>query len=277
MGRRGPLAIDIGSALVGIRSGNKASAAPHYKRGHGFRPMICSAADGEPLRPGNAAANGTADRLEAPDAAAQMPPPADAAGHRDGDGPAERPLVVRIDAAGCSPEPAKSPRNRNIGCAASARNTPGAEAAIRSVLCGPSRQHDALTHPKQHRGRAQAADLAGLAERPKRTRPAVRREPRRPGAQRSLSPSDSFRCWRFLTDQPRRPTRPDELMRSHADVEDAAARLKDNGLARTPLTEPDPSDRQNRHPPHRKNDLHNSHKQSGLVAGAGFEPATFGL
>ncbi|MDE0321622.1 MAG: transposase [Acidimicrobiaceae bacterium] len=193
--RSGPLAVDIDSTLVEVRSENKAGAAPHYKRGYGFRPMICSAADGEPLwarlRPGNAAANDIAGHLEVLGAAVQMLPPADAAGRRDGDGDslAERPLVVRIDAAGCSPELAKSLRNRNIGYAVSARKTPGVEAAIRSVLCDPSRWHDALKHPKQRRGRAQAADLTDLADLsgwPTGTRLVVRREPRRPGAQRGL-------------------------------------------------------------------------------------------
>ncbi|MDE0136469.1 MAG: transposase [Acidimicrobiaceae bacterium] len=244
--RSGPLAVDIDSTLVEVRSENKADAAPHYKRGYGFRPMICSAADGEPLwarlRPGNAAANDIAGHLEVLDAAVQMLPPADAAGRRDGDGDslAERPLVVRIDAAGCSPELAKSLRNRNIGYAVSARKTPGVEAAIRSVLCDPSRWHDALKHPKQRRGRAQAADLTDLADlsgRPTGTRLVVRREPRHPGAQRSLFPSDSFRCWGFLTDQAGHPTRLDGLMRSHADVEDAAARPKDSSLARMPFTD----------------------------------------
>lgn len=242
--RSGPLVIDIDSTLVEIHSENKAGAAPHYKRGYGFHPMICSTADGEPLwaklRPGNAAANDIADHLEVLDAAVQMLPPADAAGHRDGDGLAERPLVVRIDAAGCSPELAKSLRNRNIGYVVSARKTPGVEAAIRSVLCDPSRWHDALKHPKQHRGRAQVADLTDLADLsgwPTGTRLVVRREPRHPGAQRSLFPSDSFRYWGFLTDQAGHPTRLDGLMRSHADVENAVARLKDSGLARMPFAD----------------------------------------
>ncbi|WP_419837962.1 hypothetical protein [Candidatus Poriferisodalis sp.] len=57
-----------------------------------------------PQRPGNAAANDIADHLEVLDAAVSMLPEPDAAGHREGDDSdlAERPLVVRIDAAGCS-------------------------------------------------------------------------------------------------------------------------------------------------------------------------------
>ena len=55
----GPLVVDIDSTLVEVHSENKQGAAPHYKGGYGFGPMICSTGDGEPLwaklRPGNAA------------------------------------------------------------------------------------------------------------------------------------------------------------------------------------------------------------------------------
>ena len=59
----GPLVVDIDSTLVEVHSENKQVAAPHYKGGFGFHPMMCSTGDGEPLwvklRPGNAAANGS--------------------------------------------------------------------------------------------------------------------------------------------------------------------------------------------------------------------------
>ena len=65
----------------------------------------------------------------------------------------------------------------------------------------------------------------------------MRREPRHPGAQRSLFPSENFRYWGFLTDQAGDAVQLDKLMRSHADVENAVCRLKDNGLARMPFTD----------------------------------------
>lgn len=150
-----------GSTLVEVHSENEQGAAPHFKGGFGFHPMVCSTADGEPLRiklrAGNAAANDIADHLEAIDAAVGVLPAADAAGHRS---------------------------------------------------------------------RAQVADLADLADLsgwPAGTRLVVRREPRHPGAQRGPFPSDSFRCWGFLTVRAGHPTRLDELMRRHADAEDAAS------------------------------------------------------
>ena len=245
--RGGPLVIDIDSTLVEVHSENKTGAAAHFKRGYGFGPMICSTADGEPLwaklRPGSATANDIADRLEVLDAAVGVLPPADAAGHRCGDDEslAQRPLVVRIDAAGCSPRLARSLRKRNIGYAVSARKTPDVEAAVRSALWDPGRWHDAPQRPKRRKPeRAQVADLTDLADLagwPEGTRLVVRREPRHPGAQRSLFPSDHYRYWGFPADQPGHPAALDRLMRSHADVEDAVARLNHSGLARMPFAD----------------------------------------
>ena len=245
--RSGPLVVDIDSTLIEIHSQNKEGAAPNYKGGYGFHPMICSTADGEPLwikqRPGNAAANDIADHLEVIDAAVAMLPAPDAAGHRPGDDDdlVQRSLTVRIDAAGCSATLAKGLRDRNIGFAVSARSNRSVQAAIRSGLGDPHRWHNVPKRARQRKpSRAQAADLtdlAGLSGWPKGTRLVVRREPRHPGAQRTLFPSDTFRYWGFLTDQTGDAAHLDRLMRSHADVEDAVCRLKDSGLARMPFTD----------------------------------------
>ncbi len=245
--RSGPLVVDVDSTLVEIHSENKEGAAAHYKGGFGFHPMICSTAQGEPLwvklRPGNAAANDIADHLEVIDAAVAALPCPDAAGHRPGDDKrlVQRPLMVRIDAGGCSPTLAAKLRDRNIGFAVSARSAPAIEAAIRSGLGDRHRWHNVPKRPRQRkRSGAQVADLtdlAGLPGWPEGTRLVVRREPLHPGAQRSLFPSDSFRYWGFLTDQAGDAAQLDRLMRSHADVEDAVQRLKDSGMSRMPFTD----------------------------------------
>ncbi len=244
--RSGPLVVDVDSTLIEIHSQNKEGAAPNYKGGYGFHPMICSTADGEPLwikqRPGNAAANDIADHLEVIDAAVAMLRGSDAAGHREGDDKSlvDRRLVVRIDAAGCSPTLAAKLRDRNIGFAVSARSNRDIQAAIRSGLGDPDRWHNVPRRPRQRKpSRTQVADLtdlAGLSGWPEQTRVIVRREPRHPGAQRSLFPSENFRYWGFITDQPGDAVHLDKLMRSHADVEDAVCRLKDSGLDRMPFT-----------------------------------------
>ncbi len=63
----GQIVLDIDSTLVTSRS-EKEGAAPTYKRGFGFHPMLCYlGATGEALagvlRPGNAGANTAADHI----------------------------------------------------------------------------------------------------------------------------------------------------------------------------------------------------------------------
>ena len=243
----GPLVVGIDSTLVEARSDNKQGAAAHFKRGYGFHPMVCSTSEGEPLwgmlRPGNAAANSIADHIFVLDNAVSMLPERDAAGHRPGDDPglARRPVLVRIDAAGCSKEIARACRDRNIGFAASARATQGIDAAIAAARFDHAMWAPAVPNPKHARkpNRARVADLTGLADLtgwPEGTRLIVRREPRRPGAQRSLFPSEHYRYWGFLTDAEGSPAGVDQLMRQHARIESCIGRLKDSGLERMPFT-----------------------------------------
>ncbi|MCY3559565.1 MAG: transposase [bacterium] len=244
--RAEPLVVDIDSTPVEVHSENKQGAAPDDKGGYGFRPMVCSAAGGEPLwvkqRPGNAAANSISDHLEVLDAAVAVLPRADAAGRRGGGGGdlVRRPLVARADAAGRSTRIARGCRDRNVGYCVSARAAAGVRAAVGAASSDPDRRQDAERGTGRRRSRAQAADLTGTADlsgRPEGTRLVARREPLRPGAQRSLFDSDHRRYWGFCTDQSGEPARPDRLMRSHADAADAVRRLKGSGLARMPFTD----------------------------------------
>ena len=62
-----PVLLDIDASLVEVHSENKEGAAPHFKGGYGFHPMLCFAdATGEALaaqlRPGNAGANTDANQ-----------------------------------------------------------------------------------------------------------------------------------------------------------------------------------------------------------------------
>ena len=198
----GPLVVDIDSTLVEVHSPNKAGAAPHFKGGYGFGPMICSTADGEPLwaklRPGNAAANSIADHVEVLDAAISVLPDADAAGHRAGDdlALAGREMVLRLDSGGCSARIAAACRDRNVTFFMSARATAGIDAAIAAARCDPGRWTPGVPNPKQRHPKAHVAeltDLVGLSGWPARTRLIIRREPLHPGAQRSLFASENFR------------------------------------------------------------------------------------
>ena len=88
--------IDLDATLVGAHS-DKEGAAPNYKHGFGFHPLIAFLdATGEPLaarlRPGNAAANRPDDHIEVLDEAlGQLPVD-----------PTGTEVIVRTDTAGCS-------------------------------------------------------------------------------------------------------------------------------------------------------------------------------
>jgi transposase len=88
--------IDIDGTLVTAHS-DKEGAAPTYKRGYGFYPLVATLdATGEPLvallRPGNAGSGTAADPITVLDAAlAQLPVD-----------PHAQEVIVRTDSAGCS-------------------------------------------------------------------------------------------------------------------------------------------------------------------------------
>ncbi len=242
-----PVVLDIDASLVQIHSENKAGTGPTYKGGFGFHPMLCFAdATGEALaamlRPGNAAANNIADHLAVLDAAIGQLPEQVSVGHRPGDdaGLVKRPVMVRADSAGCTGGFVSGCRERNVGFAVVARRTPQIHAAILAT----SVDHDAWQPATRQDGEARAdakvielTDRVDLSGWPEGTRLIVRREPRHPGAQHSLFPSETFRYWGHFTDQAGDPVTLDGHMRAHAHVEDHIRRLKDSGLERFPFSD----------------------------------------
>ena len=243
LGSDEPVVLDIDSTLVEVHSENKERAAPHFKSGFGFHPMLC-ATDGEPLavrlRPGNAAANSICDHIGVLDAAVAQLPAAVAWGHRPGDAPAPgaREMHLRVDAAGCSAAIAGACRDRNIAFFMTARSNDQVTAAIGASRLDdhqwqPARRADGETDDRAEvKDLTDAVDLTGW---PERTRFIVRRERLHPGAQRSLFDSQTWRYRGFYTDAAGDPAELDAHMRAHANVEDTIARLKDSGLARMPF------------------------------------------
>ena len=245
----GPVVLDIDASLVEIHSENKEGTAPHFKGGFGFHPMFCFAdqtgeALGAMLRPGNANANTIADHLTVLDQAISQLPGGVAAGHRPGEDPdlVVRPVMVRADSAGCTHGFVNGCRTRKVGFAVVARKTAQIHGAIAKVLVDDSRWEPATAQNGEVRDDAHVAeltDLVTLIDWPAGTRLIVRREPRHPGAQQSLFPSDAFRYWGHYTDQAGTPIELDTHMRAHAHVEDHIRRLKTSGLERFPFTDLD--------------------------------------
>ena len=239
-----PVILDIDATLVEVHSEHKAGAAAHFKGGYGFHPLLCFSDDGDALaaelRPGNAAANNIDDHIAVLDAAIGRLPAEVAAGHRPGDDAAAvaRPVVLRTDSAGCSVRIAEACWDRNVGFCLVARRNDAINDAIAKVPVTDKRWQPAIKQNGALRPGAAVADLTSfvdVADWPKGTRLIVRREPRHPGAQRSLFPSDNWRYWGHWTDQGGPAATRDAHMRAHAVVEDHIAALKDAGLSRLPF------------------------------------------
>lgn len=250
LGGDDPVVLDVDASLVEIHSENKEGSAAHYKGGFGFHPMFCFVdATGETLsarlRPGNAAANNTADLLGVVDEAVSQLPEKVAAGHRPGDHPelVSQRIVVRSDSAGGQGF-VKGCRDRNLGFQTVARRNVAVSGAVAAANTDPGRWQPALNQdgiPVESTGEDRIAevcevtDLVDLSDWPKATRLIIRREPLHPGAQQSLLPDLEYRFWGHYTDQEGDAPELDRLMRAHAHCEDHIQRLKDSGLLRFPF------------------------------------------
>lgn len=245
--------LDVDATLVEIHSENKDGAAAHYNGGYGFHPLFCFAdATGDALsgmlRPGNAAANNTADLLAVVDDAVCQLPAAVAVGHQPSDDPSlvERRVVVRSDSAGGTHAFTAGLRTRNIAFAVVTRSQTAVSAAITIANEDPDRWETAVDQDSSEvdptdsglvTSVCEVTDLVDLAGWPEGTRLIIRRQPKHPGAQTTLLPDLDYRFWGHYTDQAGDPVELDRKMRAHAHVEDHIQRLKDSGLERFPFTD----------------------------------------
>jgi hypothetical protein len=239
-GREVPgLVLDIDATLITCHS-EKEAAAPTYKGGFGFHPLLCFLANtGEGLsgrlRPGNAGANTAADHIAVlDDALAQIP---DA--HRHGTD-----ILVRTDSAGSAKAfltHVRDLRTRGIRTFFSVGYAV-TEPVRRAIRALPEQVwHPALDQDGTLREGAEVAELTGMADLagyPAGTRIIVRRERPHPGAQLSLFDQDEgLRHQVFLTDTPF-TSGPAQFLevrhRQHATVEDHVRCGKTTGFGRFP-------------------------------------------
>jgi thioesterase domain-containing protein len=192
------LVLDLDATLITSHS-EKEQAAPTYKGGFGFHPLLCFLANtGEAmsgrLRPGNSGANTAADHIAVlDDALAQIPDT-----HRYG-----TQILVRADSAG------------------------SAKAFLTHIRT--LREH----------GGAELTGMVDLAGYPVGARITVRRERPHPGAQLSLFDHDEgLRHQAFLTDTPYSGGGSAQFLevrhRGHATVEDHIRCGKNTGFGRFP-------------------------------------------
>ena len=234
------LVLDLDATLVACHS-EKEQAAPTYKGGFGFHPLLCFLANtGEAvsgrLRPGNSGANTAADHIAVLDQALAQIPDA----HRHGTD-----ILIRADSAGSAKAflaHVRDVRRRGIRTFFSVGYaiTEPVRHAIRAM---PDRLwHPALDQDGTLRDGAEVAELTGMADLdgyPPGTRIIVRRERPHPGAQLSLFDQDEgLRHQVFLTDTPYSSGGSAQFLevrhRGHATVEDHIRCGKTTGFGRFP-------------------------------------------
>ncbi len=188
--------IDIDGTLIGSHS-DKQGAAPTYKRGYGFHPLVAFLdATGEALagllRPGNAGSGTAVDHVTVLDQAlGQLPVD-----------PAVTEITVRTDSAGCSHHFVDACRQRNVRFSLGHRLS--AEIATVAVTM-PNRAwvRAVSADGSDLRADAEVAEITGLVDLsawPAGTRMIARREHCHPGAQLTFTDIDGRRYQVFITD-----------------------------------------------------------------------------
>lgn len=234
------LVLDLDATLVTCHS-EKEQAAPTYKGGFGFHPLLCFLANtGEALsgrlRPGNAGANTASDHITVLDQALAQIPDA----HRHG-----TVILVRTDSAGSAKAflaHVRDLRKRGIRTLFSVGHaiTEPVRRAIRTMP--DPLWHPALNQDGTLRDGAEVAELTGMVDLtgyPAGTRIIVRRERPHPGAQLSLFDQDEgLRHQVFLTDTQHSGGGSAQFLevrhRGHATVEDHIRCGKTTGIGRFP-------------------------------------------
>ncbi len=188
--------LDFDGTLVNSHS-EKEGAAPTYKRGFGFHPLLVYLdATGEALagklRPGNAGSNTTADHVEVLDAALEQLPV----------DPHEVEVVARADSGGLSHGFVDVCRERGVRFAIGYDLTETVRAAVLAV---PKRRWIPAVSADGMEERdgaevAEITDLLDLSGWPAGTRAIVRREDPHPGAQLTFTDIDGHRFQVFITD-----------------------------------------------------------------------------
>jgi hypothetical protein len=188
--------IDFDATLVNSHS-EKEGAAPNYKMGFGFHPLMAyldptGEALAAKLRPGNAGSNTAVDHVEVLDAAlVQLPVD-----------PHEHEVIARTDSAGLTHGFIDGCRARSVRFAVGHDLTEPVRTAC--FLVPKRRWQPAITadgtDERDDAHVAEITDLVDLSRWPVGTRMIVRREQPHPGAQLTFTDIDGHRFQAFITD-----------------------------------------------------------------------------
>jgi Transposase DDE domain group 1 len=188
--------IDIDATLVGAHS-EKEQAAPTYKRGFGFHPLLAYLdATGEALagvlRPGNAGSGTATDHVAVlDDALAQLPID-----------PAEVEVIARADSAGWSHVFVEHCRSRRVRFVIGHQLTVDIAKVLVDVperAWQPALSADGA-ELREHAEVVEITDLVDLSGWPQGCRMIARREDPHPGAQLTFTDIDGHRYQVFVTD-----------------------------------------------------------------------------
>jgi hypothetical protein len=228
--------LDFDATLVNVHS-EKAEAAPTYKKGFGFHPlMVFLDETGEALagmlRPGGAGANTAADHVSLLDAAlAQLPCATKAADPVNG-----LEVLVRADSAGATHGFVDAIVAHGLEFSIGFDITEAVRVAILAVPAGA--WQTPMTQDMEDRDGAGVTEITAhldLSAWPEGTRVICRREEPHVGAQFNLFDPDGWRHQCFITN-----TADTDIVylearhRGHARVEDHIKEAKDLGLMRFP-------------------------------------------
>lgn len=230
------IVLDFDATLITSHS-DKEKAAPTYKHGYGFDPLLCFLDETHEalagmLRPGNANPGTAADHVALLDAAlAQLPVKTLAEDPDEGEW-----ILARSDSAGCSHTFVEALRQHGIEFSI---GFPLSEEVRLGVLAVKNKDWiEAIDQSGQAREGAWVAELTGMVDVsgwPEGTRLIVRKEEPHPGAQFSLFDTDGYRYQAFICDSHDADIAYLEARhRGHARVEDRIKDAKDCGLEKFP-------------------------------------------
>ena len=231
--------LDFDSTLVEVESEHKEGAAPNWKRGFGFHPLLVyldqtgEALAGR-LRPGNAGANTALDHVELLDAAlAQLPWPT-----RKEDPEQGLEVLVRSDSAGASHGFVGAIAERGLEYSVGFDVTESVREAIRQL--SETSWEVAITKEMEEREGAEVAEITSwldLSLWPSGSRVLVRREEPHPGASYNLFDPHGLRHQALITNS-RDPDIAylEARHRLHARVEDRIKEAKECGLGNFPCS-----------------------------------------
>lgn len=234
--------IDVDSTLVDSHS-EKQDAAPTYKRGFGFHPMVAFVDETEEflaatLRPGNAGANDANDHIDLLNRAlAQLPEEFRSGRMPDDVCEPKSKICLRADSAGAThvfvDELAARSIDYSIGFAVDGR-------LRRAISQVPELDWvDAIEtdgSPRDGAEVVEVTDRIDLSGWPEATRLIVRRERPHPGAQLSLfDEASGYRHQAFITNGALGAPGAELFHRQHARVEDKIRAAKSSGLANFPF------------------------------------------